>query len=622
MDILDEQLRLINDLMGVVFVDARGRSFVPLEQIAGEFAFSEAIVNQFGVIEARTEFIDDGVVVVADIEMLRAHQRARRHDHRLVGLLVRQLVVAIVQRQQRFELGRFGFGDFHRKERNHLAGAFAHADVINRIDARIAPVAEVARVFLKAGQLHVGLQHGFDFLATQIFDPGLEVLVRAAFGDIALGQRFQNIGHAFGWHRADRQAVAAGVLLPLSAEHDLEVRQFVIAGAAAVAEEADVGHVMLPAGVKAATDLDFEFAHGIGQQVDLFDQARPQLGGQAARRGDAELAGVGAGASRDIDDGAGVWIAQADFAEIVINRWQIGVSHPAQDDILLNRETYVVADIAAGDIGELEALQGGEIAERRVQRDGAVTALNLAVDVGAIPVLEAIRQRRAIQRHARLGRLIGEVAQSGDVGIVAVIPRHRFEFFFNFAPEFFDAELGDQELDASAVAILLLAQTGEDARDRLRQRQQLFFGAEFRQHFRLMRHGAQPAADKNGEAAHGLAIDLARLRQQAQVVHLDQAASVTGAAGEGHLELAAEVLHIVVVEQKLRHGVGIGADIKDFIVANAGQRASGDIAHRVATGFLRGDADSRQPPHQIGRVVDMHVVELDILARGDVQDAV
>ena len=137
-----------------------------------------------------------------------------------------------------------------------------------------------------------------------------------------------------------------------------------------------------------------------------------------------------------------------------------------------------------------------------------------------------------------------------------------------------------------------------------------------------MRDGAEPASDKDGEAALLLAIDFARLRQQAQVVHHDQTAGVSRASREGHFEFAPEILDIIVAEQELSHGIGVGADIKDFVVADAGQGASGDIAHGIAAGFLGGDADGCQAPHQVRSVVDVHVMQLDILPRGDMQDAI
>ena len=52
------------------------------------------------------------------------------------------------------------------------------------------------------------------------------------------------------------------------------------------------------------------------------------------------------------------------------------------------------------------------------------------------------------------------------------------------------------------------------------------------------------------------------------------------------------------------------------------QRAGGHVAHGVAARLARGDADGGEAPHQRRRVVDVDEVELEVLARGDVDDAV
>ena len=98
---------------------------------------------------------------------------------------------------------------------------------------------------------------------------------------------------------------------------------------------------------------------------------------------------------------------------------------------------------------------------------------------------------------------------------------------------------------------MLLAQAGEHAADGLRQRQQLLLGHELVEQLRLMRHRAEPAADVELEAALRLAVLIAGDRDAADVVEVGQAAGVVAAAGERDLELAAEVLRVVVAEQEV-----------------------------------------------------------------------
>ena len=94
------------------------------------------------------------------------------------------------------------------------------------------------------------------------------------------------------------------------------------------------------------------------------------------------------------------------------------------------------------------------------------------------------------------------------------------------------------------------------------------------------------------------------------------------AAAEGGLELTAEILAIGMAQQEFRQRMGVRRHVERFVRADAGVGAGGHVAHGVAAGFARGDADGGQAPHHAGRVLDVHVVKLKVLARGDVGDAV
>ena len=102
----------------------------------------------------------------------------------------------------------------------------------------------------------------------------------------------------------------------------------------------------------------------------------------------------------------------------------------------------------------------------------------------------------------------------------------------------------------------------------------------------------------------------------------DERARLVLAAGERDLELAAEVHRVRVAEQVERDGLGVGRDVERFGVADAGQRAGGDVADAVAARFARRDADGREPAEDLRRVVDVDEVELDVLPRRDVADVV
>ena len=91
---------------------------------------------------------------------------------------------------------------------------------------------------------------------------------------------------------------------------------------------------------------------------------------------------------------------------------------------------------------------------------------------------------------------------------------------------------------------------------------------------------------------------------------------------KGDLELAPHFLGVAVTQQMVGHRLGVGRGIEGLAAADAGQRAGGDVAHRVAAGLAGGDAHGRQPAHEIGRVFDVDVVQLHVLAGGDVADGV
>jgi hypothetical protein len=57
-------------------------------------------------------------------------------------------------------------------------------------------------------------------------------------------------------------------------------------------------------------------------------------------------------------------------------------------------------------------------------------------------------------------------------------------------------------------------------------------------------------------------------------------------------------------------------------MANSRQRASGYVANRVAACFATGDAHGRKTAHQGRRVIDVDIMELKILPRGDMGDPV
>ena len=57
-------------------------------------------------------------------------------------------------------------------------------------------------------------------------------------------------------------------------------------------------------------------------------------------------------------------------------------------------------------------------------------------------------------------------------------------------------------------------------------------------------------------------------------------------------------------------------------MADSGQRTGCDIAHDIAARFARGDPDRGETAHERRRVIDVDIMKLKVLARGDVRNTV
>ena len=137
-----------------------------------------------------------------------------------------------------------------------------------------------------------------------------------------------------------------------------------------------------------------------------------------------------------------------------------------------------------------------------------------------------------------------------------------------------------------------------------------------------MRYGTQPSTDIEFKSPFLHAVYRLQGSHRTHVVHVGQAAGLVPASGEGDLELPAEVLRVRMSHQKRGTGQRIGRRVEGLGPAHTGHRACGDISHRIAAGLARGDSHGGQSIHEVRRVVDVDIVELDVLARGHVQDVV
>ena len=114
--------------------------------------------------------------------------------------------------------------------------------------------------------------------------------------------------------------------------------------------------MVLSAGVEAAADLYVQIFNRFVEVVVILGKPFPQLARQAARGGDPEFAGVGAGAGGHVDHRAGAAAVQPQFPQLAVKRGEVRLADPAEDDVLLDRRSHRVLDVTAADVGQAPQL--------------------------------------------------------------------------------------------------------------------------------------------------------------------------------------------------------------------------------------------------------------------------
>src|SRR6185503_16292044 len=94
-------------------------------------------------------------------------------------------------------------------------------------------------------------------------DEFVKRLSRCPLFQIAIRDAIDRLGNAFRRHRADRETVRSGVIGPLASQDHLEMWHCVSVLVPADTVEAQIGDMMLAAGIEAAADLDVESADSL-----------------------------------------------------------------------------------------------------------------------------------------------------------------------------------------------------------------------------------------------------------------------------------------------------------------------------------------------------------------------
>ena len=140
---------------------------------------------------------------------------------------------------------------------------------------------------------------------------------------------------------------------------------------------------MLAATIEAAADLDVQVFCTASSNWKLFSPScSAQFRGESARRRNSELAGIGSGASDDIDDGARAGVRQASGFERLVEFRQIALAHPANHEVLFDRGAHGFFGEAANDVRQRAQLVGGNVAQRKRDGHRHVAGLLLRASVG------------------------------------------------------------------------------------------------------------------------------------------------------------------------------------------------------------------------------------------------
>ncbi len=101
----------------------------------------------------------------------------------------------------------------------------------------------------------------------------------------------------------------------------------------------------------------------------------------------------------------------------------------------------------------------------------------------------------------------------------------------------------------------------------------------------------------------------------------NRAIAIVLAAGESDLELARQVVKIGMAQEISGDAQSVRSNVECFAGANAGHRATRDVAHGVSASFAGGKARVGKQAHGGAHVFEFYEMELNVFARGEVAAA-
>src|SRR6267143_3643805 len=154
------------------------------------------------------------------------------------------------------------------------------------------------------------------------------------------------------------------------------------------AEDADVAHMVVAAGIHAARDVQIELADVV-QIVEIVEAALDRLGDRNGLRV-RQRAEVTPGAADDVGEQAEVRRREPEWAYLAPYRDEIGLPYIGEHQVLLVRDAQLAEGIAVGELGDRVHLVGGDVAGRHAgllqrQRDRRVARHLVRVHVPLEP---------------------------------------------------------------------------------------------------------------------------------------------------------------------------------------------------------------------------------------------
>ena len=248
--------------------------------------------------------------------------------------------------------------------------------------------------------------------------------------------------------------------------------------------------------------------------------------------------------------------------------------------------------------------------EKPAWRCGVDRAAREALELARV----AVRARRGRRRAGRVGLLVVEELVEREVALGDPVA---LELLLDLAAQLVDAELVDEHLQAGPRAVdaqpVLAVEDAEDGLGDLQVVAVLGLD-ELVERRGDARHDRRAAADADLEAPHAVAL----AGEEGDVVDAGDRAVGLG-AGEGGLDLARHQLRRGVADEVAHVGADVLRRVEDLVLADAGPRVGRDVADGVAAALAAGQAGVRDLADQLGHVAQRDVVDLEVLARGEVR---